>query len=286
MATRKASGGRSRKAAARKAARGARRTAATSRKRKPTDLGRNRTGIQTAPARTREMASSTAAAAAEPRQAGALALARAELSQQAPPVGTMPVPGNLKGAAKALGKALQGEKASVFLDKLGERLAFERAGVRLYDAILAKVPAARLGEGTLTVDELRRFRDAELAHLHLVKEALEEMGGDPTAVTPCADVSAVASMGVAQVLTDPRTTLTQCLDALLTAELTDNDGWRILVAIAEATGQDDLAARFTAALAEEDHHLASLRAWIAERLGIQLGRPLPSIELGEPAHPA
>jgi hypothetical protein len=231
------------------------------------------------------MATSTTAVAAEPLQATALGLARAELSREAPPIGTMPVPGNLKGAARALGKALQGEKASVFLDKLGERLAFERTGVRLYDAILAKMPAARLGRGTLTVEEMRRFRDEELAHVHLVKEALETMGGDPTAMTPSADVAAVASMGIPQVLTDPRTTLTQCLDALLTAELADNDGWRILIAMAEAAGQDDLAGRFAGALAAEDHHLASVRTWLAERLGIQLGRPLPT-EFGEPAHHA
>jgi hypothetical protein len=242
----------------------------------------NRTGIQTAPARARDMAKGTGAPPAEPLQASALALARAELSEQAPPVGTMPVPGSLRGAAKALGKALSGERAAVLLDKLGERLAFERTGVRLYDAILAKMPAARLSEGTLTVEEVRRFRDEELAHLHLVKEALETLGGDPTATTPCADVAGVASMGIGQVLTDPRTTLTQCLDALLAAELTDNDGWKILIAMAEASGQDELAERFTGALAEEDHHLASVRAWIAERLGIQLGKPLPSTEFGEP----
>ena len=59
----------------------------------------------------------------------------------------MPVPGNLKGAAKAAVKALKGEKAAVFLDKLGERLAFERTGVRLYEAVLAKVPAARSSKG-------------------------------------------------------------------------------------------------------------------------------------------
>jgi hypothetical protein len=285
MATRKARGGR-RNAAPRSTGKRAPRTAARSGKRKPTDLGLNRTGIQTAPARARKMATSTAAVAAEPLQANALALARAELSQEAPPLGTMPVPGSVQGAAKALGKALRGENASVFLDKLGERLAFERTGVRLYDAALAKMPAARLGRGTLTVEEIRRFRDEELAHMHLVREALETMGGDPTATTPSADVSAVASMGIPQVLTDPRTTLTQCLDALLTAELTDNDGWKILIAMAEAAGQDDLARRFTAALAEEDRHLASVRAWISERLGIQLGKPLPSMDFGEPAHPA
>ena len=86
-------------------------------------------------------------------------------------------------------------------------------------------------------------------------------------------------MGLVAVLTDPRTTLTQCLDALLTAELADNDGWKILIAMAEASGQDELAQRFATALAEEDHHLASVRAWIAERLGIQLGKRLPSTEL-------
>jgi hypothetical protein len=32
-----------------------------------------------------------------------------------------------------------------------------------------------------------------------------------------------------RVLTDPRSSLTQCLQAMLTAELTDNDGWQLLV---------------------------------------------------------
>jgi hypothetical protein len=275
MATRK-SGGR----------KGAPRTAARKGGKKPTDLGLNRTGVQTAPVRAREMAAGTEAAPADPRQSLALGLVRADLSENAPPVGTMPVPGTLKGAAKSLAKAVQGEKATVLLDKLGERLAFERTGVRLYDAVLAKMPASRLSEGTLTVEKVRRFRDAELAHLHLVKEAIEELGGDPTAVTPCADLAGVQAQGLVHVLTDPRTTLTQCLDALLTAELADNDGWKVLIAMSEAAGQEELAQRFTRALAEEDHHLASVRAWIAERLGIQLGKPLPSTDFGEPAHPA
>jgi hypothetical protein len=241
--------------------------------------------VQTAPARAKAMSASTEAAPAEPVLADAIGRVRAELAQEAPPIGTMPVPGTLRGVAKTVGKALQGEKATVFLDRLGERLAFERGGVRLYDAILAKMPASRLSEGTLTAEEMRRFRDEELAHVHIVREAIESVGGDPTAVTPSADVAGVAAMGIIQVLTDPRTTLTQCLGALLTAELADNDGWKILIAMAEAAGQDELAQRFTGALAEEDQHLASVRAWIAERLGIQLGKPLPSIEFGEPAQP-
>lgn len=45
----------------------------------------------------------------------------------------------------------------------------------------------------------------------MLSEAIVDMGGDPTAQTPCADVSAVAAMGLIQVLTDPRTTLAQGL---------------------------------------------------------------------------
>jgi rubrerythrin len=253
---------------------------------KPTDLGANRTGVQTAPMRAKEMAENTDAVPAAPLEAMGLAMLRAELSQQAPPIGTMPVPGNVKGAAKTAAKALQGKKASVFLDKLAERLAFERSGVRLYDALLAKVPAAKTEKGTLTVEELRRFRDEELAHMHLVKEALEELGGDPTAETPCADLKGVESSGLVKVLTDPRTTLTQCLDAILTAELADNDGWKILIAMAEAMDQEDLARRFTEALASEDEHLQSVRTWLGERLEIQLVKAMPSTDFGEPAQPS
>jgi hypothetical protein len=148
------------------------------------------------------------------------------------------------------------------------------------------MPASRLSEGTLTVEEVRRFRDEELGHMHVVKDAIESAGGDPTAMTPCADLAGVQAKGILDVVTDPRTTLTQCLDALLTAELADNDGWKVLIAMSEAAAQDELARSFTQALAEEDHHLASVRAWIAERLGIQLGKPLPSTDFGEPARPA
>jgi rubrerythrin len=252
---------------------------------KPTDLGANRTGALTAPARAKEMAENTEAVAAAPLEAMGIALVRAERSQEAPPIGTMPVPGTVRGVAAAAMKAVQGKKASVFLDKLGERLAFERTGVRLYDALLAKVPAAKTSAGTLTVEKLREHRDDELEHMHLVKEALESVGGDPTAETPSADLKGVESMGLVRILTDPRTTLTQCLDAMLTAELADNEGWKMLIALAEAVGQEDLARRFTDALAEEDEHLASMRTWLAERLEIQLGSRLPSTDFGEPPEP-
>ncbi len=253
---------------------------------KPTDLGKNRTGAQANPVMTREMLDNEKAVSSDPQGAMRMALQRAELSQEAPPVGTMPIPGSVKGMAKTALQALQGEKATVFLDKLGERLAFERTGVRIYDAVVAKIPASSTDKDAFSPEELRRFRDEEQRHFLMVKEAIEQMGGDPTAQTPSADVTGVISSGIIQAVTDPRTTLTQCMDALLVVELTDNDGWKSLIAMAEALGQDDMARRFTDALAEEDLHLSTLRRWLAERLGGQLGTPLPSTEFGEPAQPA
>jgi hypothetical protein len=173
----------------------------------------------------------------------------------------------------------------VFLDELGARLAFERTGVRLYDAMLAKVPGAKTGKGTFSEEELQHFRDEELAHFLLVKEAIESLGGDPTAQTPAADVKAVESSGIVLAITDPRTTLTQCLEALHTAELADYAGWKLLIAMAEGLKQDELARRFTSALAEEDVHLRSVERWVSERLEVELGARMPPLELGEPTEP-
>ena len=87
----------------------------------------------------------------------------------------------------------------------------------------------------------------------LLAEALEKLGADPTAMTPCADLTGVTGMGLVQVLTDPRTTLTQALDAILIAELTDVDAWAVLI---------DLAERFRQAAAEEEVHLERVRGWV------------------------
>jgi hypothetical protein len=100
------------------------------------------------------------------------------------------------------------------------------------------------------------------------------LGGDPTAMTPCADVTAVASSGLMQVLNDPRTTLAQCLNAILTAELTDNAGWELLSSLADTGGETDLAGRFLGALAQEQQHLLVIKNWLA---AIVVDDPNPKI---------
>src|SRR5690606_16269277 len=106
------------------------------------------------------------------------------------------------------------------------------------------------------------FHDEEARHFALLRAAIERIGADPTATTPAADIAGVEAMGLFQVISDPRTSLVQSLDALLIAELADNDGWRRLIDMARAFGQDEMVDEFTLADLEEQRHLEAVRRWL------------------------
>ena len=197
---------------------------------KPVDIGRDRTGIAT--------------------------------SQ-----GTAPRPGTVEGVLKSIVEKIEGDKATMLIDKLGERLAFERSLARLYDALLAKYEAAYVHDGGPTRQQLEQMRDDEIRHFALVRDALLELGADPTAMTPSADVIA----GWVQVLTDPRSTLAQCLVVMLSAEVADGEGWELLVSLTESLGFDELAEQFRLALIEEEHHALTVRAWVTRSVLGQSG---------------
>ena len=134
----------------------------------------------------------------------------------------------------------------MLLDKLSERLAFERMGTRLYEALVNKCEILGEEEYEPTLEQLQTIGDQELNHFLLLQRVVTDLGGDPTVQSPSADVAAVASLGILQVVTDPRTSITQCLQALLTAELTDNDGWSLLISLAENLGYTDMVTEFQA----------------------------------------
>ena len=223
----------------------------------------NRTGIQTAPDLAQELIEG--AAAASPSSDGgpeAIAEYRAEYIKEGFPVGSLP---SLPFSKEA--KANEDDAGmAVLLDKLSERLAFERMGTRLYEALINKVSV--LGESSPgpTLAELQKIRGDELRHFLLIKNAVTTLGGDPTTQSPCADIAAVASLGLLQVLTDPRTSVTQCLQAMLTAELTDNDGWRMLINLADTLGHAEMVNDFQAALQNEEEHLTNVRNWLSEKV--------------------
>ena len=229
----------------------------------PTDSGANKTGIDMSPIDVQELLDGVNAS--RPSSEGdesTLASYRSSYVKDADPVGSVPVPGSLKGAAKTGMQKLMGRKPEVLLDKLGARLAFERAGTRLYDALLSKCLSRSDEADGLPMDRLREFRNEEARHFALVWDAMKGLGADPTAVTPGADVDGVASIGLMQVMTDPRTSLAQSLHAIHIAELADHDGWALLIKLAEELGQDDMAGTFRGALAEEERHLATIRELI------------------------
>ena len=97
-------------------------------------------------------------------------------------------------------------------------------------------------------------------------------------MTTSADIAAVASMGLVQVLTDSRTTVTQCLSALLIAELTDGDAWSTLVRLVEGLGMDDLAAELAECEDQEELHLAQVRRWYETAVAGQAGLELVEAE--------
>lgn len=184
-------------------------------------------------------------------------------AKQSRAIGTVPPPNTAKGLAKAAMQAIAGGKAIALVDKMSERLAFERTGVRLYETLLEKIDAAgKTFQGGPTRKEVQQIRDEELSHAHLMAEALEYLGADPTVMTPSADLVGVESLGLGQVINDPRTTVGQCLHALLVAELADNDGWMMLRTLAEDLGQKELAKRFTKAEQQEERHLQQVRTWL------------------------
>lgn len=223
----------------------------------------NRTGIQTSPEMAQELIEG--AAAAKPSSDGgpeAIAEYRGEYIQEGFPIGSLPALPVSKEA-----KANEDDAGmAVLLDKLSERLAFERMGTRLYEALINKVEIMGESQPGPTLTELQQIRDEELQHFLLLKRAITTLGGDPTVQSPCADVAGVASLGILQVLTDPRTSVTQCLQAILTAELTDNDGWRLLINLSDSLGYTELVDDFEGALENEEQHLTNVRVWLSEKV--------------------
>lgn len=251
-----------------------------SRSKRPTDIGRNRTGIKASAIDRTELEEGARLGRIEGYEGTEILSAeRLFHARQADPVGTMPLPASLSGGAKAVLGAVKGEKTSVFLDLLGERLAFERTGCRLYEALLVKRLAADPHPTGPTPADLQHIRDQELEHFRILWRALETMGADPTAVTPGADVVATASSGILAALSDPHTTLNQGLKVILMAELADADSWVLLADMAIELGQSELAADFQRAADQEEEHVVKVRAWaessIAGEAGVELGHAAP-----------
>lgn len=149
------------------------------------------------------------------------------------------------------------------IDKLGARLAFERAGTRLYQALISKLDAYGSFSGGPTRQDLEQIRDQEHCHMLLAQQLIENIGGDPTVVTPCANLQSFATRGICDVLVDPRTNLIECLGVIVVAELTDHESWDQLAQAASLAGQRELEPMIRQAEQTEAEHLTKVRSWLA-----------------------
>jgi rubrerythrin len=221
----------------------------------------NRTGIMTNPELSIEMIEGAKQTVPTSQgDATEMAAVKTEYIEEAVPIGSSPVMVEVSENGESVG---QFDGLAVLLDKLGERLAFERQGTRLYEAFLQKCDSLTLEDASgPSVEELRHICEEELEHFHLLQNAITALGGDATVQTPSADVAGVLSHGVMQVVSDPRTTIPQTLQAMLTAELVDNDGWQMLQDLAAELGQDDLEEQCRKAYEEEQEHLEKVRDWL------------------------
>ena len=222
----------------------------------------NRTGIMTNPELSAELIEGAQQASpSSDGDASALVELRSQYLQERLPIGSPPIVAEVSEDGETLGPL---EGMTILLDKLGERLAFERQGTRLYETVIQKCELLEAEDesGPSLVEELRHICDEELEHFKMLQKTITDLGGDATVMTPCADIAGVMSKGVLEVAVDPRTTIPQSLQALLTAELVDNDGWQMLQDLAAELGQDDLEEQCRHAFEQEQEHLEKVREWL------------------------
>jgi rubrerythrin len=234
-------------------------------------VGMNRTGVQMSPLDTKAMLEDDGSVRGEGGDEAASTDLRSAYIAESDGVGSVPLPATVTGAVSMGVAMLKGDSPQNLLDKLGERLAFERTGTRLYDALITKCEVMLDDQISMTIEDLEGIRADEARHFLMLSDAIESLGGDPTAQTPSADMVGVEAMGLVQVLNDPRTSMAQSLHAIVTAELSDKAGWETLIALADEHELSDMVNDFALALDQEREHLALVQTWYEEAIGLTYG---------------
>lgn len=155
-------------------------------------------------------------------------------------------------------KKLKEKNSPRVLDLLNERLAFERAGVKLYDQILARMRASSSDNIRVMYDEMQRHREEEKEHEEWLEDCIRMLGGDAHSPSEHSVLVQKESTGIEQVVAQDEN-VAHDLHALLTAELADNAGWDLLTQIADELGDHEAKREFKKRLHEEEDHLLFVR---------------------------
>jgi bacterioferritin (cytochrome b1) len=155
-------------------------------------------------------------------------------------------------------KELAEKNREKVIDLLNERLTFERAGVKLYDRVLEVMRAGGDQNVNRMLDEMQEHRDEEKEHEEWLEEQIRAIGGDAHAQTEHSELVERESTGIEEVvMTDAK--LPHLFHALLAAELVDNAGWDLLVALADEAGDREAKREFRKRLHQEADHLIFVR---------------------------
>jgi len=159
------------------------------------------------------------------------------------------------------------------IDSLSERLAFERAGVKLYDRICDVIRSGADENPKRMLEEMEQHRNEEKEHEEWLEEQIRALGGDAHGETDKSRLVTRESKGIEEVVMSDAE-LPHLFHALLAAELVDNAGWDLLVQIADEAGDREAKRAFKKRLHEEEDHLLFAREAM-KRLSFQevLGEP-------------
>ena len=158
---------------------------------------------------------------------------------------------------------LASKNVSRVVDLLNERLAFERTGVKLYDALLARLRASMDPAVKALVEPVQEQRDQEKEHEEWLEAEIRALGGTPHALSEHAVLAQAEAEGIERVLRRDES-IPHDFHALLAAELADNAGWDLLVQLADAFDDSEAKEQFEKRLREEEEHLLFMRKTLLE----------------------
>jgi bacterioferritin (cytochrome b1) len=148
------------------------------------------------------------------------------------------------------------------LDLLTERLSFERSSVKLYDTAIAKIERSADPGITAVVPQMRQQRRQEKEHEEWLEDRIRELGSDAHTETELSELIERESRGVRDVVADDAE-VPHLFHALLTAELVDDSGWKLLVHLADEADDADARRELLSRAREEEQHLIFIRSVVA-----------------------
>ncbi len=164
---------------------------------------------------------------------------------------------------QGLAEGFPSDARVLFVSKLGEKLAYDRAFLRLYEAYLDKrwgkdqskphVPDAGQTEFREIVATKRRQLDR-------LVNTIVAAGGSSESLVPSRELAAIAQLGIVSVFTDPGCSLRCLVQAIRVVELAGRNAGLYLMRVAYASRETLFAKELQAMQDESELKILSLDA--------------------------